>query len=216
MNCEELRDYYGKYALGAAGEPQRGEIRAHLDRGCEVCIGGVKRAMESAAPPQRIGWAPFWAAAAVLSLAAAVYFSGREREFAEDLRRLQDQVRAQTSELARLHQAVSLLEAPDAAEVSFGKTGSATGRIFANRDGVLLIVRNLPALPAGMAFQMWVIPNGGKPVPAGMFRAGQGGGATHVAHRSWAPGDVVAITLENEAGATRPASAPIVAVPLPR
>src|SRR5208283_4027196 len=97
MNCEELRDYYGKYACGAAGEPERGEIRAHLDRGCEVCIAGVKRAVEMAAAPpkapRRFGWAPFWAAAAVLSLAAAVYFSGRERQFAEDAQRLQRRLR---------------------------------------------------------------------------------------------------------------------------
>ena len=38
MNCTELRDHYELYALGLADEPERSEIRAHLDRGCEVCM----------------------------------------------------------------------------------------------------------------------------------------------------------------------------------
>ena len=29
--------------------PERGEIRAHLNRGCEVCMAGVKRALETTA-----------------------------------------------------------------------------------------------------------------------------------------------------------------------
>ena len=49
MNCEELREHYDLYALDIAEEPERGEIRAHLNRGCEVCMAGVKRALETAA-----------------------------------------------------------------------------------------------------------------------------------------------------------------------
>src|SRR5580700_659366 len=49
MNCDQLREHYELYALGIAEEPERGEIRAHLDRGCEVCGAGVKRALETMA-----------------------------------------------------------------------------------------------------------------------------------------------------------------------
>ena len=42
MNCDQLREHYELYALGIAEEPERGEIRAHLNRGCEVCGGGRK------------------------------------------------------------------------------------------------------------------------------------------------------------------------------
>src|ERR1035441_9132790 len=44
MNCSELRDHYELYAIGVAEEPERSEIRAHLDRQCAVCMQGVKRA----------------------------------------------------------------------------------------------------------------------------------------------------------------------------
>ena len=87
MNCEELRDYYELYAMGVADEPERSEIREHLNRGCEVCMHGMKRAREmwpcwgrtapAAAPSalrrrilarvgveqRRFGWAPFLAVA---------------------------------------------------------------------------------------------------------------------------------------------------------
>ncbi len=40
MNCDELREHYDLYALDIAEAPESGEIRAHIRRGCEVCIGG--------------------------------------------------------------------------------------------------------------------------------------------------------------------------------
>ncbi|MBV9770449.1 MAG: anti-sigma factor [Bryobacterales bacterium] len=49
MNCDELRDHYDLYALGIAEEPERTEIRAHLDRGCEVCMAGVRDSLRVAA-----------------------------------------------------------------------------------------------------------------------------------------------------------------------
>jgi len=219
MNCEELRDYYGKYACGAAGEPERGEIRAHLDRGCEVCIAGVKRAVEMAAAPseapRRFGWAPFWAAAAVLSLAAAVYFSGRERQFAEDAQRLQRRLRAQTIDLVRFREAFGILDSPGTMIASFGETQQAKGQVFANDSGVLLIAGSLPTPPAGTAWQMWVISKAATPAPAGMFRPDAGGAVMHVSRQRCAPGDTVEVTLENEAGADRPTSTPVIAATMP-
>src|SRR5437899_8707472 len=110
MNCNELRDFYEMYAIGVAEDPERGEIRAHLNRDCEVCMQGIKQARQvatllgaSAAPAapspklrrrilasvgveeRRFGWAPFLAAALALSMFAVVYFTGRERDIANEL-----------------------------------------------------------------------------------------------------------------------------------
>src|ERR1700685_3919146 len=49
MNCDQLREHYELYALGIAEEPEHGEIRAHLQRGCEACGAGMKRALETTA-----------------------------------------------------------------------------------------------------------------------------------------------------------------------
>ena len=144
MSCEELREHYELYALGLAEEPERSEIHAHLDRRCAACAGGVQQALgliaalgaaaPTAAPPARLrrrllasvgvaerhyGWPVFWAAAALLCFSAAVYFSGRERQYAESLR-LRRQLGDQTTELGRLQEAFVILSAPDTTEVGFG------------------------------------------------------------------------------------------------
>src|SRR5579862_4464837 len=49
MNCEELRDEYGAWALGIADEPARSEIAAHLARECPDCMAGVRSAMATTA-----------------------------------------------------------------------------------------------------------------------------------------------------------------------
>ena len=46
MNCAELRDYYELYAMGVAAEPERTEIREHMERNCEVCVAEMKRARQ--------------------------------------------------------------------------------------------------------------------------------------------------------------------------
>src|SRR5947209_2571707 len=134
MNCNELREHYELFAIGIADEPERGEIRAHLSRECEVCMHGVKRAREvvallgatamPAAPSaglrrrilasaggeqRRFGWAPFLAAALALALFAAVYFGGRERDLANELSRVREENRRQNMELTTVNQAFAIL-----------------------------------------------------------------------------------------------------------
>ncbi len=246
MNCEELRDHYELYALGVADEPERGEIREHLSRGCEVCMAEVKRARRLAAlmggtapaafpspklrrrilasagfEEKKFGLAPFLAAALLLSLFAVFYFSGRERDFAQLATRLDGQLRNQTIELTRLHEAFSILNGPDTRVTSFG-AGQAQppkGKVFVNpAQGVLLIASNLPQLQPGKAYEMWVIPNAGKgtPIPAGVFQSANDGTAMHVQR---GPVDVsnppvIAVTVEPEAGSQAPTSAPLFGVPV--
>src|SRR5271165_441510 len=100
MNCQELQDHYELYALGLAEEPERSEIRAHLNRKCEVCMPGVKRALEAAAllgttasdaapsgklrerilasvgaEPRRFSLAPVFALVAAMSVAVSIYIA---------------------------------------------------------------------------------------------------------------------------------------------
>lgn len=203
-------------------------------------MSGVKRSLEMSAllggtapgavPPKRLrrrilasvgfqqnnfGWSLFWAAAAVLSLVAAVYFSGRERQFAEDALRLQDQLRSQTVELARLNEVVSMVSGPDTVVTSFGEKQPAKGKVYANPRGILLMASNLAPAPAGKMYEMWVIPKGAKPQPAGMFQASADGTAMHLIHRTVAAGDTVAVTMEIAAGVDAPTSQILIVAPLP-
>jgi hypothetical protein len=239
MTHEELRDQYELYALGAADEPERSEIREHLSRGCEVCMTEMKRARQwaalmaasatAAAPSpglrrrilasvgyeqRRFGWAPFLGLATALSLFAAFYFSARERQVVEQTLALREQMRGQTIELARLTEAFAILSGPATTEVSFGQ--GPKGKVYIDRNrGVVLIASNLPPAPAGKVYEMWLIPKGGKPAPAGLFRSDASGGAMHFERGPVDPNlGVVAVTIENEAGASVPTLPTVIAAPV--
>jgi anti-sigma-K factor RskA len=243
MNCTELRDHYELYALGLADEPERSEIRAHLDRGCEVCVVEMRRAREtmallgaSAAPAapspklrrrilasvgseqRRFGWAPFLAGATALSLCAAFYFAGREREFSGEVRVLREQSRNQIIQLTELNEAFAILNGADTTVTSFGENQpKPKGRVFMNPSrGLLLIASNLPQAPSGKAYELWLIPKGGKPVRAGMFQSESDGTAMHLERgvMDMKNTAAVAVTMEVEAGVDAPTSTPMIVAEL--
>jgi len=227
MNCTELQDHYELYALGLAEEPERHEIRAHLDRGCEVCMEEMKRAREmmallggssaSAAPSPKLrrrilasvgveqrsfGWAPFLAASTVMCLAAAFYFGGREWDFSKQVRALREQSRGQIMELTRLNEAFAILNAADTTVSSFGeKKPVPKGKLFVNPSmGMLLIASNLPQAPAGKAYELWLIPKakGSKPVPAGMFQPESDGTVMRVRRGAFDMSSTAAVAVTME------------------
>jgi hypothetical protein len=238
MNCEDLRDHYDLYALDIAEEPERGEIRAHLDRGCAVCMTGVKRSLEISAlvgtaanqaqpspklrrrilasvgsNDKQFSWMPVLALVAALLLivvGASLVVRGNRAETA-----LMALTRAQSAEIARLTQAFAIVSGPRTTEVSFGgaQPRPPEGKVFLNpARGVLLIASNLPRTPADKIYEMWIIPRGAKPVPAGLFQSQDDGSAMHVR-----PGIVdlastaaVAVTVENQAGADQPTTTPLI------
>ncbi len=246
MNCDQLREHYELYTLGIAEEPERGEIRDHLNRGCEVCGAGVKRAVEttvlvgasvpSAQPSAQLrrrilasvgseqgrfglAWTPVVAMAALL-LVVAAYFAVNNRRNANDAARLRDQISAQTVEIVRLTEAFAILSGPSTTEASFGgqQPRPPHGKVFVSPSrGVLLIASNLPRTPADKIYEMWIIPKGAKPVPAGLFQSQDDGSAMHVRAGivDLASTAAVAVTVENEAGADQPSVQPLIVAPLP-
>ena len=242
MNCSELRDHYELYAIGAADEPERSEIRAHLNRECEVCMQAMKQAREVAAllggtaPPaapspglrrrilasvgaeeRRFGWAPWLAAALALSLFAVVYFVGRGNDMAHELARARDLIRRQDIDLNRLNEAFAIVNGGDTTVTSFGEGEKQPpkGKVFVSPSrGVLLFANNLPPAPAGKRYEMWIIPKGAKPKPAGMFQSAEDGTAMHIQRAETPAEGLVAVTLENEAGADQPTTNPLFAAPI--
>lgn len=211
-------------------------------RGARGLIGLIGATAPAVEPPARLrkrvlaavggrtasrwNWSPVWAAVAAGALIAAVVFNMRaQRTAAElaqasaELQRVQGESAAQTRELARLDEAFAILNQPDMKQVVFG--GGAPqpprGRVFLDPTrGVLLLASNLPPAPSGKTYEMWVIPKGGKPVPAGLFQSAADGTAMHVL-----PGPVdvagtaaVAVTVEIAAGATEPNLPPVFAAAL--
>jgi hypothetical protein len=227
MNCNELRDHYELYVVGAAEEPEQSEIGAHLNRRCVVCTQGIERAREVVArvggaagtrarvEQRRFGWTLSLALALALALFAAVYFGGRERDLANELARVRELSNRQTVELARVNQAFAILTGADTTVTPFGEGQSnAKGKVYVSPShGVLLIAGDLSPAPPGKAYEMWIVRDG-KAKAAGMFQSAPDGGAMHMQHATVANRDAVAVTMENEAGADQPTSTPLFAVPI--
>src|SRR5580700_2872506 len=87
MTCDELRPDYTAYARGIAGEPERAEITAHIERKCPNCVPGVATALAtlrttagSGEKRSRVSIYLPWAITAALSaVLIAVGISGRRQ-----------------------------------------------------------------------------------------------------------------------------------------
>jgi len=244
MTCEELRDDYELYALGTLEGEERDEISRHLARGCDNCTEGVRRASlvnawiatsaPEVAPPARLrrrvreiagverpryaSWHWAWAALCAALIAIAVYLGSEVRRSSAELADARKKLRETVAESAAGRQLLELLNAPETKRVSFGEAQPRPprGTVFVNaRAGVLLVASNLPVLPAGKTFEFWVIPKGGAPKPAGLFRGGANGTATHLVSGPVDPNTAaVAVSVEPESGSNAPTTTPIVVAPV--
>jgi hypothetical protein len=161
------------------------------------------------------GWILFLALAFAMALFAAVYFSGRERDLANEMARLRERNHRQDIELAGVNQALAIVTGTDTTVTAIGESQpNAKGRVFFSPSrGVLLISGDLKPAPPGKAYQMWILKDG-KAKPAGMFQSAPDGSAMHARQGAMADTDAVAVTLENEAGADQPTSPPLFAAPI--
>ena len=76
-------------------------------------------------------------------------------------------------------------------------------------DRAVLVVENMPPVPEGKTYQIWVIEED-VPKPSGLFKPNQDSVAAVVEH-PLGGGDVVAVTVEPEGGSPKPTSEPMLA-----
>lgn len=239
--CQDFREEFELYALGLLGPEERAEIDDHLRGGCDTCEVALKKALATNAivmsmapdvvPParlkrrllagvgvQRMSWGWLATLAAACMLMIALWLSVQERSRASELAATRHNLIEVSSQRDRLMQALSFLDDPATLPVSFGKGQPLPphGNVFVHSKlGVLLIAANLPPAQSGKTYEMWVIPKGGAPRPAGLFQS-QGGTALHILSGplDMASLGAVAVTLEPEAGSAAPTSTPIIVAPV--
>jgi hypothetical protein len=240
MTCEELREMYELYALGVLDGPEQEELYEHLGRQCPNCTAGVRRAAQFNAAvlsltPERApaiklrrrilasvgaesrswGWWPAWALLTGALLVTVVWSQMRGQRDFEELRNVRSQVAKLERDVAEKDRVLSFLDSPETKVVGFAGKAERPPKVnfFVNpQRGVLMIASYLPGLERGRTYQMWVIPKGQNPVPAGLFTVGGAGTAIHLQS---GPVDVantaaVAISVEPEGGSAQPTTTPVV------
>ena len=244
MRCDELRDLYELYALGVLEPEERAAIDEHLERKCDVCTPAVKRAaainaailsfVPDVEPPRGLrkrvmasvggaskgfSWWPVWAVASAGLAVAAMTFYFEQRDVNTQLAQAKQTLADKTIEANKASQILDFLNQPETKAVGFKGTEAAppAGNFFVNpHAGVLLIAANLPKLESGKTYQMWVIPKGKNPVPAGLFRSDERGGAIHLQAGAVDVASIaaVAVSLEPESGSAQPTTKPIIVAPV--
>jgi anti-sigma-K factor RskA len=166
---------------------------------------------------------PWWAAlgwitaAATVAVAAVLWNQNAElKSKVQESAALSEQQKSQLTEARRI---VDTLMAKDAMHVSVLPVGMKApppeGKAIYSRErnGLIFMASNLRPLSAQKAYELWLIPMQGAPIPAGMFKPDAHGGAMVVNPPlpAGVEAKAFAITIEPEQGSTTP-TMPIIMV----
>jgi anti-sigma-K factor RskA len=207
LELEQLRGDGALLALSTVGPRPPARARQRL----LDAVAKEPRAGRSADIPRRswwgvLGWA---AAAAVVVFAASLWVDNQALH--EQINAQRRQLSASQAELTSIRDVVTTLTATDAMHVTLvaAKTPpQPQGKAFYQRGraSLVFLANNLPALPPQKAYELWLIPAQGAPIPAGVFKPDARGSATVINPPlpAGTEAKAFAITIENEAGATSP------------
>lgn len=182
---------------------------------------------EVTAAPRRLRLRSGWLAAAaafVIAIGLGALALSRQQRIVELEARLQDligQLASSERQLAEVKRAsdeqqlsaARVLSSPDLARIDLGgqpAAPGASGRAFwSRRSGMVFNASNLPPLPQGKTYQIWVLTAEPAPISAGVFEPDASGNARLVIKT---PEDIpnptrVAVTIEPAGGVPAPTGA---------
>lgn len=203
---EGLRGDSALLALSTAGPKPPARSRQRLME----AIAREPRRVE--VPARRISWWVFatsFAAAALAVLAAVLWTQNSDLQ--RQLAAAKAQSGEQQTELQKAHEIVATLTATDAMTVTLVAVKTPPqpqGKVMYVKDraSLIFLASNLPAIPAQKAYELWLIPMNGAPIPAGMFRPNAKGSAMVInpPMAKDVEAKAFAITVEPESGSTTP------------
>jgi anti-sigma-K factor RskA len=210
---EQLRGDMALMALSTAGPTPPRRARQRL---LEAVAREPRRVTTSAAHRDWRMLVP-WAAAAALALGLIALWL-QNSDLQRRITGLENDSAQQLAELQRAREIVSTLTATDAMRVTLvaAKTPpQPQGKAIYVRDrsSLIFLASNFQPLPPQKAYELWLIPTNGAPIPAGVFKPDAHGSAT-VINPPLPPGvqaKAFAITVEPESGSSAP-TMPIVMI----
>jgi anti-sigma-K factor RskA len=202
---EQLRGDMALMALSTSGPTPPRRARQRL---LEAVAREPRRA---GAHARRVWWTLVpWVAAAALAVGLVVLWV-RNSDLQRRIAGLQSESVQQQAELQQAREVVSTLTATDAMRVTLvaAKTPpQPQGKAIYVRDrsSLIFLASNLQALPAQKAYELWLIPTSGAPIPAGVFKPDAHGSATVINPPlpAGVQAKAFAITVEPEGGSSAP------------
>ncbi|HST12860.1 MAG TPA: anti-sigma factor [Terriglobales bacterium] len=204
LELDQLRGDMALMAMATAGPkpPQRSRQRL-LD-----AIAKEPRVPTPVAARTRFNlWGALgWAAAAGMFL-VVVHLRRENFGLRETANQLAQLTGRQTVELANAQRVMETLTAPETQAITLVAAKGPPqpqGKAFylKNESGLVFVANNLPQLPPDKIYELWLIPPGAAPIPAGLFKPDARGSATVVNPPLPAGVDarVFAVTLEPATG----------------
>jgi anti-sigma-K factor RskA len=206
---EQLRGDAAVLALSTAGPRPPVRAKARL-------MDSLAKEPRGLRERSRVPWLAVlgWAAAAVM-IVFVVGVSRQNRHLSSTVRELSGMVEQERVAGDQARRVADVLHAADATPYEIlpvsMKTKMPAGKAIYSRDrsGLIFVASNLQAVPAQKAYELWLIPTKGAPIPAGMFKPDAHGNAM-VMNPPLPPGveaKAFAITVEPEQGSAAPTSA---------
>ena len=218
LELEQLRGDGALLALSTVGPKPPARARQRLldavAKEARTPTLTAKNAVRMGHPPAREsrhwwGWLGWAATAAVIVFAASLWKENIALK--EGLASASSQMARNARELEDIRRIAAPIIEPDAQRVTLVAVKTPPqpqGKAFylRNRSSLVFVANNLPALPPQKAYELWLIPAQGAPIPAGVFKPDAHGSATVVNPPlpAGTEAKAFAMTVENEAGATSP------------
>jgi anti-sigma-K factor RskA len=205
---DRLRGDLALLALSASGPapPQRSRERLLKAIAKEP---RAQKAPAARSTPFSWSFVPWLAVAAVVLVAG--FFWRESDRLAQRVARLQNESAQQQAQLERSREVVSTLTSTDAMRVTLVAAQAPPqpqGKAIyvRNRSSLIFLASNMPVLPPQKAYELWLIPTNGSPIPAGVFKPDARGSATVVEPPlpNGVEAKAFAITIEPEQGSSAP------------
>lgn len=209
---EQLRGDAALLAFSTAGPRPPGRSKERL----LSAIAKEPRFVPARREKKRTWWSALEWAAAAAAIVVVLLLVRQNNELQRRLAQAQAGAAGQQQQLQEAKQLLSTLSSAEADRYVLvaGKTPpQPQGRaIYVASSGTLVfLASHMPELPPEKAYELWLIPTSGAPIPAGVFRPNAEGSAAVV--RPPLPNGVqaktFAITVEAKEGSPTPTSQPI-------
>ncbi len=209
---QALRGDLGLLGLSISGPQPPARSKDWLMRAIAAEPRGVSAPASIPAPRNRL-WAtlvPAFAALALLLVAILLVHS--KTALKDQIAELRNRNQDQSIQLDAANRELALLTSPDAVHVSLNpekaaRQPSGTAIFSPTQKRMMFMASNLAPVPEGKAYELWIIPMTGAPIPAGVFKPDAHGNAMMMEHTMPnVEAKAFAITMESEAGSDKPTS----------